>query len=685
MKRLWVVVFCCSLAAGAAAKKRIAPMDVFELRTVADPQISPDGKHIVYQINFSDIQSDTRYSNLWMINFDGTGNRPITSGNYHDSMPRWSPDGSRVAFISNRDGSTQIYERWSDTGEITRLTDLTEAPSGISWSPDGASIAYLSLVPDKPRKLADLPAAPQGAKWADPPRIIDRLIYRFDQVGYVKPGYSQLFVVSADGKTPRQISTGNFNHGGAGMGAGVHPVWTPDGKSILLGVNRHDNAESDPLNTEVYEFSVADGSAKALTSRQGPDASPAISHDGRRIAYTGFDDKHQGYQVSRLYVMFRDGGNARELAPELDRDVQSPEWAPDGRGVYFMYADQGDTKLAYAPLDGKFRQIAGHLGSAVSSYGGGDAFSIAQDGHFATTVASTDNPGDVAVGTLDGRGLNTVTHVNRALIAQRNLGQVEEIWYPSSKDGRKIQGWIIKPPDFDASRKYPLILEIHGGPFANYGDRFDFEKQVFAAHDYVVLYTNPRGSTSYGGEFGNLIHHAYPGDDFYDLNSGVDAVIAKGYVDPNNVFVTGGSGGGVLTCWMIGRSKRFRAAASLYPVINWYSWALTSDLPSFGTLYWFSGPPWDSASNLENYEKRSLLSVVTNVQTPTLVMTGEEDYRTPISEAEQYYRALKMRNVEAVLVRVPGEGHGVSRRPSHQIAKVSYILGWFDQHRQNKG
>jgi acylaminoacyl-peptidase len=237
----------------------------------------------------------------------------------------------------------------------------------------------------------------------------------------------------------------------------------------------------------------------------------------------------------------------------------------------------------------------------------------------------------------------------------------------------------VKPPDFNPSKTYPLILEIHGGPFANYGDRFSLEHQVWAAKDYVVVYTNPRGSTSYGGEFGNLIHHAYPGDDFYDLNSGVDAVIAKGYVDPDQLYVTGGSGGGVLTSWMIGRTTRFRAAATIYPVINWYSFVLTTDIGAFVAKYWFPGMPWD---NVEHYEKRSLLSVVKNVKTPTMVMTGEEDYRTPISEAEQYYQALKLLGVEAVLVRVPGEPHGIRRRPSHHIAKMLNIVGWFDQHRK---
>ncbi|PYT11011.1 MAG: peptidase S9 family protein, partial [Acidobacteria bacterium] len=319
------------------------------------------------------------------------------------------------------------------------------------------------------------------------------------------------------------------------------------------------------------------------------------------------------------------------------------------------------------------------LGGPGGTYGDG-TYSTGGRRGFAITYSRPSVPCDVGVGSADGSPVKIITAVNQDLLGHKTLGEVEEIGYESSLDRRKIQGWIVKPPHFDPKRKYPLILEIHGGPFANYGDRFDFMKQLWAARDYVVLYVNPRGSTSYGEEFGNLIHHSYPGDDFHDLNSGVDAAIAKGYVDPANLFVTGGSGGGVLTCWMIGRTPRFRAAAAAYPVINWYSFVLTSDISAFVAKYWFPGFPWD---NVEHYEKRSLLSVVKNVKTPTMIITGEEDYRTPISESEQYFQAIKLLNVEAVLVRVPGEPHGISRRPSHWMAKMLDIVGWFDRHRQS--
>lgn len=662
------------LAAQEPPMNRISAMDIFNLQYASDPQISPDGTKIVYVRRFADIMTDKRDSNLWIINTDGTENRPLTTGSYSDGSPQWSPDGTRVAYVSDREGSAQIYVRWMDSGQTAKITDLQFPPQSPAWSPDGKEIAFSSFVPGPGPKIGTLPTPPKGANWAEPPHVYDRLIYRFNGRGYLPSGFTQLFVTAADGGAPRQISSGDFPHDGA-------VAWTPDGQYLLESGHLSPDYEYFTYQTEMYEFSLADGTMTQLTHRKGPNNSPAISPDGKMIAYTGFDDQFQGYQVTHLYVMNRDGSNPHQLVANLDRDTEQPCWAADGTGIYFLYDDQGDTKLGFVSTDDKMKTIAEHIGSGGSSYSGGGSFSVSHDGTFATTYGTPSDPGDIAVASLSNPTEKVITALNRELLAQKKPGDVEQFWFDSSFDKRKVEGWIIKPPDFDASKKYPMILEIHGGPFANYGDRFDIEKQIYASHGFVVLYINPRGSTSYGAEFGDLIHHAYPGNDFYDLNSAVDAVIAKGYIDAHNVFVTGGSGGGVLTCWMIDRSSRFRAAAALYPVINWYSWTLTSDIPILGSEYWFPGPPWEYP---DQYMKRSVISQVGNVKTPTMLMTGEADFRTPISEAEQFYTALKLRKIEALLVRVPGEPHGVSARPSHQVAKTLYVLDWFNKHRSQQ-
>ncbi|MBP9105238.1 MAG: S9 family peptidase, partial [Gemmatimonadaceae bacterium] len=659
-----------------AQARPLSASDMFTIETASDPQISPDGLWVAYVRNWSDAITDKRYSNIWLVKSDGTGHRPVTSGKTHDASPRWSPDGTRLAYTSDKGGSGQLYVRWNDTGESIALTNGAIPPAGPTWSPDGKLIAFTQFVPKAPLVVGTPLAPPPGATWAPPPKYTDALVFRFDGVGEVPVGFTHIFVVRADGGAPRQLSKGDFNHGGVFGGGGV--VWTPDGTELIAAARRREKADEELLESDIFAFAVADGAMRQLTDRNGPDGEPAVSPDGKLIAYTGFDERYQGYQNALLYVMNRDGSGKRALSTKLDNSVGSPTWSADGKGIYVQYDDKGDTKVGLFALDGSWRVVASHLGSGMMAYSGG-SYSVARNGSVAYTLSTPSIPSNVAV---VGSGASatpvSVTSLNAELLATRTLGAVEEIWYESSKDKRKIQGWIIKPPGFDAKKKYPLILEIHGGPFANYGARFDDEKQIMAANGFVVLYTNPRGSTSYGEEFGNLIHHAYPGDDFFDLNSGVDAVIAKGYVDEKNLFVTGGSGGGVLTAWMIGHTDRFRAALAFYPVINWESFSLTADMAPLSVKNWFPGMPWD---HKDNYDKRSLLSVVKNVKTPTLIMTGEEDFRTPMSESEQYYKALKMSGVEAVLVRVPGEPHGIRRFPSHAASKLTTLAGWFEKHR----
>ena len=650
----------------------LEPIDIFDIEYVSDPQISPDGEHILYVRNFKDIMTDGNLSNLWMAKFDGSQILPVTTGNQRDYSPRWSPDGQKMIYLSTKMGRSQIYLRWLETGAETKLTNLSRSPRSIKWSPDGKWIAFvMSVAADKSPSIAKMPAKPAGAKWADAPRVIDKLQYRSDGVGFTPDTYSQIFVISADGGHPRQITSGAFNNGGAFC-------WSPDGQSILFSANRHPEGEYDPRNSEIHEVNISSLKVKTLTTRQGPDNAPAISPDGKLIAYTGLDDTYQGYTVTKLYLMDRDGTNPRLISGALDRDVAGIRWQADSKSLLFQYDDQGNTKIAQITVDGKMTDLTNNVGglSLGRPYSGG-SFSSNGKGKFAFTHSTPDHPADLAVGKVADQKITRLTKVNEDLFNYKTLGEVEEIWFESSFDQRKVQGWICKPPNFDPNKKYPLLLEIHGGPFTNYGSRFSAEVQLYAAAGYVVLYTNPRGSTSYGQEFGNLIHHNYPGEDYNDLMSGVDAVIAKGYIDEDQLYITGGSGGGVLTAWTIGKTDRFKAAVVAKPVINWYSFVLHADGIPFFYKYWFPDFPWNAP---EHYHKRSPISLVGNVKTPTMLLTGEQDYRTPMSETEQYYAALKLQKIPTTMVRIQGAGHGIASKPSNLIAKVSYILGWFEKY-----
>ena len=674
-RRRGIPFSCCVLALSIAAfggaprlpQEGFSPQDFLNYEFIRDPQISPDGKTIIYVRNFSDMVTDRYCSNLWMINFDGTENRPLDAGPFREFSPRWSPDGKRIIYLSDKGGKLQIRERWMDTGQSIALDTGVYTPNSISWSPDGRWVSFFSAVPSAPAEnMVILPPAPPDAKWAPAASVTDRIMYRNGG-----PEYNHLFILPAEGGTPRQLTSGEYQFQDCD--------WASDGKSVVVSANMRTDWEMEILDTDIYEISLWDGSRKRLTRRYGPDESPRVSPNGKLIAYTGYDDGHLSHQPNELWVMNRDGSCPRSLTKDLDRDVSRIQWGADGKSLLFIYHDKGTTYLAEITLGGKISIISGELGdgqncgsSVLLSY------SMAPNGYCAYTHSGPDHPSDLAVGTMHPPFFRVLTNVNDDILAGKKVSRAEEIRYPSSLDGREIQGWILKPPDFDSSKKYPLILEIHGGPFYGYGDRFDIEKQLMAASGYVVLYVNPRGSTGYGKDFANLIHHAYPGDDFFDLNSGIDEVVKRGYVNKDEIFVAGGSGGGVLTCWMIGKTDRFRAAVTLYPVINWTSWILTVDLPGILLNYWFPGTPWEYP---EHYAKRSPLSVVGNVKTPTMVICGEQDGRTPIYESEQYYRALKIMGVESVFVRFPQADHGLSGRPTEHLSKVLHILAWFDRHR----
>lgn len=673
------LVLCTLAAPGVAQTEKVAhagkpvfvPLDVFDLQWASDPQISPDGRSIAYVRMSFDIKTDRPRGTIWLIGTDGKHARPLT-GAAPSTKPRWSPDGTRLAYLgAGADGSTQLFVYWTDSGVAAAISNFTESPSSLAWSPDGRWLGFTMPVPAERKPLkVELPEAPKNAHWADPPKLIDRMVFRVDGEGYLPNVFSQLFIIGADGGAARQLTHGDFDHEGT-------PAFTADGKSVLITANRRADADYEPIDSEIYRVDLSDGSIHALTDRRGPDRHPVVSPDGKHIAYLGFDDKRLGYQATQLYVMDSDGSHSHSLTPNLDRDAAEPQWTGDSRQLIVQYDDHGSIKIAAVDLGGKLRVLADDLGGndITRPYSGG-SFSVAANGRFAYTRAAALAPAALATGTSP-RDIATLTALSDTLLSQRTLGAVEELSFESSVDRRRIQGWIVKPPGFDAAKKYPLLLEIHGGPFASYGPSFAAEIELYAAAGYVVLYLNPRGSTGYGEEFADLIHHDYPDNDFGDLMSGVDAVIGRGYVDAQRLFVTGGSGGGVLTAWIVGHTDRFRAAVVVKPVINWASFVLTADMTNYFYRYWFSGFPWD---DVQSYWKRSPLAYVGNVRTPTMLMTGEADYRTPSSEAEQFYEALKLRKIDTALVRVPNASHDISARPSLLIDKVSYVLAWLATH-----
>lgn len=652
------------IACRLSAQTSIATLsldDYLKLETAGDPQLSPDGKQILYTRTWIDAVHDRQQADLWMVNTDGTANRFFLEGR----QGRWSPDGARIAFL--REGQprgTQLFVKYLGLeGEPTQITREEERPGNFSWSPDGRYLAFTLFVPDRNAWNVRLPAKPEGAKWTEAPRFVDQVAYRRDRVGFLDQGHTHLFLVSAEGGTARQLTSGNWDHDGSF-------AWTRDGKYIIFSGLRTEEADYAYQESNLYSVEIATGAITQLTDRSGEEETPVVSPDNKLIAFVGSEWTENFYHNRHLYVMNRDGGNLRLLSANLDRIPAEVFWAPDNSGVYFTADDQGTRNLHFVPLRGLVRPVTQGVHMLSVS-------SLSANGVVAATRTASHQPSDVVIFPLENPAdLRQVTFVNDDLLQNIQLGEVEEIRYRSADDF-DIQGWIVKPPHFDPAKKYPLILTIHGGPHSMYTIGFDFRRQLHAAAGYVVLYLNPRGSTGYGYDFANAIQNAYPGKDYDDLMQGVDEVIRRGYIDEQRLYVYGGSGGGVLTSWIIGHTQRFAAAGVLYPVIDWLSFVGTTD--GIGWYRNFRKLPWEDPSE---HLERSPLMYVGNVKTPTVLMTGVNDLRTPISQTEEYYQALKMQRVPAVMIRFNDEFHGTSSKPSNFLRTTAYLHYWFENYQK---
>lgn len=675
---LALLLALAALAAPPAVALEEAPSDlltaasVLDYEQVADPEISPDGRQIVYTRRWVDPVEDAWKSALWIMDADGSRNRFLAEG----SSPSWSPDGTRLLYTAEgQPRGQQVFVRWMDgtAGTATQVTRVLETPHDPQWSPDGRSIAFVMLVPAAEKWDVELPAPPEEAKWTEPPRVVRQIHYRQDRVGFMESGFTHLFVVPADGGTPLQLTRGDWNVGARfdGLFFGASFDWTPDGRTLVFDALRDAKVGERYMRSHLYAVGAGGGEVRQLTRKPGYWVRPAVSPDGRRIAFAGFDASPDTYQMERLQVIGIDGSGHRAAGGAFEREPQELIWAADGSGVWFVAQDQGAQNLHFAALDGSVRTVTrGDQVLALSS--------VARDGRTAVGVRSDpDEPGDVVrVGLADGE-VERLTEVNSDLLANRRIGEVEELWVESS-GGARVQGWLVKPPGFEPGEDLPLILEIHGGPFAMYSVAFNLDFQAMASAGNLVLYVNPRGSTGYGEEFSKAIDFAYPGVDYDDLMAAVDAVVARGIVDESRMYVGGCSGGGVLSSWVIAHTDRFAAAAVRCPVTNWISMAGTTDIPYF-THSFFRAPFWEDPAG---WLEQSSLMHVGNVTTPTMIMTGDLDIRTPMPQSEEYFVALQMRGVESVLLRFAGEFHGTGSKPSNRMRTIQYMLDWYGQHRR---
>ena len=645
--------------------------DIFALEYASSVKVSPNGKKVVYVRNSNNIMTDNKNKNLWLIDVKSGEQTPLFSNGNQYSQPTWSPDGKKIAFVSNETGSKQIHVHYIAENKTAMVSQVQESVSSLTWSPDGKWLAFSQKVKGKNTKLAKMPKKPKGAKWADPVIVIDKAYYQADGSGLIKPGFNHIFVIPADGGTARQITSGEYHHKGT-------LAWTKDNKNIVFSANRISDWEYKRLEGDLFSVSVNTGEITQITSTPGKEYNPVFSENGKSMAFLSGSNELNPYRNAKLNILDWGSKKVTPIAPDFDRSVRSPKWISSS-SLAVSYDDFGKRKVATITTKGKIKDLTDTVtGTTLGRPYISGEFDANTSGKIVFTAGSAERPADVAMVSTRGK-VKQLTSLNEDLLAHKKLGKMHEINYKSSFDGEQIQGWYITPPDFDPTKIYPLILEIHGGPHLAYGPHFTAELQRFAAQGYVVFFDNHRGSSSYGERFAMLLKYKYSSkEDFADHNSGVDAMIDLGFIDEKNLFIAGGSAGGIATAYAIGLTDRFAAAAVVKPVINWLSKVLTADSGLGQIPTQFPGMPWE---HVEHYWQRSPMSLVGNVTTPTLLMTGEEDLRTPMAETEQYYQALKLRKIDTVLVKVPGSPHGIAGKPSRMITKIEHTLAWFEKYK----
>ncbi|MEL7486224.1 MAG: S9 family peptidase [Pseudomonadota bacterium] len=665
-------------SAGVSASANDAPRlftaeDVFELEWADEPRIAPDGKRALYVRRFNDVMSDRTRSHVWLVTLDGEKHEPLLADHGSYLSPRWSPDGSRIAYMKRSEGRTELHVHYLSSGRDALLGSFEERPGDLTWSPDGAFLAFTMAVTSEREDLVGKPKKPEGAEWAEAPKLIDRARYRTNGDGFLELAYDHIFTIPAEGGSKRQLTSGDFHHRG--------PLsFTPDNAEILFSANRHDDWELETREGDIFSVNVKTRALVQLTDAPGVEASPSVSPDGRYIAFLQTDKEPMPFVATAVQLMERDGGAIKSLTEDLDRRAEDPQWLSNNE-IAFAYQDRGEKMIGAVTVSGDRRvAVKGVGGTTIGRPYVSGTYHAGRGGALVYTKGTAHRPADLYA---HGDGQSTrLTALNEDLLAHRDLGELRTFTYESSLDGLEVQGWMITPPGYQKGETYPLIIEIHGGPHLAYGPHFSAELQRMAAAGYVVIYDNHRGSIGYGSDFANLLKYKYSSpDDFADHMSAVDWAVDNGFADKDNLFIAGGSAGGIAAAYAIGLTNRFKAAVAAKPVINWVSKVLTADSYIDQIATQFPGPPWE---HLDHYWKRSPLSLVGDVETPTMLITGDVDYRTPISETEQFYQALQLRRVPSVMVRIPDSNHGIAGRPSRLNAKTDYTLAWFEKYRVEK-
>ena len=602
-----IILVCFFGFAALADRRPLAPGDLWLWHSPSDPRINPEGQTVVYVENWLDRARNTSYSNLWLTDARGSQRHTLAPGEWRDSSPRWSPDGTRIAFLSDRSGKIKIHVLpLQSPASLLQVTHGEFTPLHFAWSPDGKTIAF----------TAQVAPPPVPVPWA-PPALLPLL-------RPLPPAPAQIFLVPASGGEAQRLTTTELDFSG-------DPAWMPDGRSLVCAAQG-----------QIFNIRLSDHAIRDLTRNAQVNSDPVPSPDGSKIAWIAAEVKPQNYVVRHLWVMNAEGARDRILGGSLDRDVMHPQWSNDSRTVYFIADDQGSTHVYAGRNDGTARQVTSR--SERLRW-----FSLADNGRAVTVRSTATEGGNVITFTTDIPGsVVTLAEPDDSLMADRFLGAVEEIHYDS--DGKSIQAWLVKPPHFDPTKKYPLLLDIRDDPREMYGVEFHLRPQIFASAGYVVLCANPRGTPGYGEEFGQLLRTRFPGDDADDLLRGVDFVLKQGYVDPKHVALIGGMTG----AWLLGHTTRFTSAILHHPLVDW-----AADIPR--AIRSLGIPPWEDP---DLYTKRSPIYSAGSIQTPTLIFAGDND-----PQSGQLLFALQQRKIESALIRLPST-------PDAAVLELQATLGW---------